>query len=98
MKTTNLWTLAAALLCVLLIAGAVYAQAGGGFDLTWSTIDGGGATTVSGGGYELGGTIGQYDAGPLTGGTFTLTGGFWGGTGTQYRVVLPSVMRNRSGR
>jgi len=54
-------------------------QSGGGYDLTWSTIDGGGATST-GGGYELGGTIGQPDAQvpPLmSGGGFELTGGFW---------------------
>jgi hypothetical protein len=46
--------------------------------IDWSTIDGGGQTFSSGGSFELGGTIGQPDAGPaLTGGAFELTGGFW---------------------
>lgn len=49
------------------------------FDLTWNTIDGGGAmrSASANGEYELSGTIGQPDAGVLTGGAFTLTGGFW---------------------
>ncbi|MCI0364161.1 MAG: hypothetical protein L0Y44_10625 [Phycisphaerales bacterium] len=52
----------------------------GGFDLSWHTIDCGGATFSVGGSFELGGTIGQPDAGvPLIGGTFSLTGGFWPG-------------------
>ncbi len=58
------------------------AQTGGGYDLTWSTIDGGGGTST-GGGYSLSGTIGQPDASAasaLTGGDLTLTGGFWGTT------------------
>lgn len=50
------------------------------FAINWSTIDGGGVTFSTGGGYSLGATIGQPDAGvPMTGGTFTLTGGFWAG-------------------
>ena len=51
------------------------------FDLSWSTIDGGGAVFIAGDNFELSGTIGQPDAGlptqPLTGGTFSLIGGFW---------------------
>jgi hypothetical protein len=71
---------------LLLISGVaslsyVYAQVGGGFDLSWSTVDGGGGTSSTGGTYELGGTIGQPDAGRLTGGMYTLDGGFWGGAG-----------------
>jgi hypothetical protein len=55
-------------------------QSGGGFDLTWSTIDGGGAMNSAGGPFDLSGTIGQPDAQSppvMTGGTFALTGGFW---------------------
>ncbi len=47
------------------------------FDLGWYTIDGGGDMWTTGGNYELSGTIGQTDAGVLTGGGFTLVGGFW---------------------
>lgn len=58
-------------------------QSGGGYDLTWSTIDSGGAMFSLGGSYELGGTIGQPDAGALSGGKYELGGGFWfGETGT----------------
>jgi len=52
------------------------AQSGGPYDLTWSTIDGGGATAVTGGVYSLGGTAGQPDAGLSTGGVYSLQGGF----------------------
>lgn len=64
-------------LWILAVTGLT--QCGVGFDLSWSTIDGGGAKSV-GGGFELSGTIGQADATPksaLTGGSFALTGGFW---------------------
>ncbi len=47
--------------------------------LTRFTVDGGGVTRASGGTYALGGTIGQPDAGRLSGGAFNLLGGFWAG-------------------
>jgi len=51
------------------------------FDLSWHTVDGGGHMVSTGGTFALGGTIGQPDAGPIpigmSGGTFTLVGGFW---------------------
>jgi hypothetical protein len=50
-------------------------------DITWWTVDGGGAITSTGGQFSLGGTIGQADAGVMSGGTFTLQGGFWAGAG-----------------
>ena len=47
--------------------------------ITWRTMDGGGPARVSAGAYELGGTIGQPDAGSQTGGGYSLRGGFWRG-------------------
>jgi hypothetical protein len=52
------------------------ATAGGGFEIPWHTVDGGGGTS-SGGGYVLSGTAGQPDAGDLAGGDFVLSGGYW---------------------
>jgi len=79
---------------------AVYAQAGGGYDLTWNTVDNGGVTFASGGGYTLSGTAGQPDAATWSGGGgYTLAGGFWhaasaGGTsGGETTVYLPIIMR-----
>ncbi len=67
----------------ILIAGAavsVGSAAAQQFALDWFTVDGGGAMRSTGGDFELSGTIGQPDAGgPLTGGHFELTGGFWFG-------------------
>jgi hypothetical protein len=83
-------------LVLLGLAASALAQVGGDYDLTWSSIDGGGFTFSTGGGYELGGTIGQPDAGVMTGGDFTLGGGFWGGgklSGKTYHVYLPVVVR-----
>ena len=64
-------------LCVLII-GPAFAQSGGQYELTWSTIDGGGGTS-SGGAYTLTGTIGQPDAAWSAGGNYELLGGFWPG-------------------
>jgi hypothetical protein len=85
---------------VLLLAAAlpILAQSGGGYDLSWSTIDGGGYTFSTGGTYSLGGTAGQPDAGLLTGEGYTLGGGFWGG-GAQASaeaggVYLPIILKS----
>ncbi len=48
------------------------------FIIDWFTIDGGGGATSAGGGFAVSGTIGQADAGRLSGGNYTLDGGFWG--------------------
>jgi hypothetical protein len=47
------------------------------YSINWSTIDGGGGTST-GGVYCVSGTIGQPDAGTMSGGNYTLQGGFWG--------------------
>ena len=81
---------------LLLLGVPVLAQSGGDYDLSWSTIDGGGGMFSSGGEYSLGGTIGQPDAGLLQGGEYSLGGGFWGGGEVSlpdYLVHLPLVMR-----
>ncbi len=66
------------------------AQTGGGYDLTWNTIDGGGGMFSTGGPYSLGGTIGQPDAGTMSGGAYTLSGGFWG-IADLFRLFLPLI-------
>jgi hypothetical protein len=56
------------------LTGSASAQS---YSIDWYTIDGGGGTST-GGVYSVSGTIGQPDAGgPMTGGNFSLTGGFW---------------------
>jgi hypothetical protein len=47
------------------------------FEIARSTIDGGGVMRSTGGEFDVSGTIGQPDAGVLTGGDFELAGGFW---------------------
>ena len=89
-------------LAVLLLVGgslAAYAQTGGGYDLTWWTVDGGGETGISGGEYTLLSTAGQPDAEvPVSGGQYTLLGGFWPGESLvrQSDVYLPIILRGSS--
>lgn len=62
----------------------------------WSTVDGGGGTGASSGGYSLSGTLGQHDAGPaqgMSGSGYQLHGGFWPGADTAYHHYLPVVNR-----
>jgi len=54
-------------------------HAGADYEVSRATIDGGGGMFSTGGAFDLSGSIGQCDAGTLSGGTFTLTGGFWFG-------------------
>ncbi len=89
----------AILLPIILLAlpGAVLlAQSGGGYDLSWWTVDGGGVTFNTENGYSLGGTAGQPDAGVWSGGEYSLAGGFWHGgvLSSIRRVYLPLVMRS----
>lgn len=85
--------LLALVIVVLLIVSGVQAQTGGGYDLAWWTVDGGGAE-ISGGDYVLQGIAGQPDAGSaLTGGDYGLAGGFWASGASQYDVYLPFVIR-----
>ena len=101
-RTTT--TRAAAVLLVLcsglfvmrLTSRETHAQ-GGGYDLSWWTVDGGGLISSQGRGYVLGGTAGQPDAGAsMSGGDYTLAGGFWGvgsAGGSGGDVYLPIVVK-----
>lgn len=68
---------------LLILAGLLASDSASAqtLDLNWHTIDGGGATFSTGGTFQVGGTIGQPDASsfttPMSGGTFSLVGGFW---------------------
>jgi hypothetical protein len=85
--------LAAVLMIGLFVSVIAMASTAQGYAISWWTVDGGGATVSTGGGYSLGSTIGQPDAEVLVGGSYTLAGGFWSGTGTPYRLYLPLVVR-----
>src|SRR3954468_13894612 len=66
----------AGLVALLLVgAGAALAQSGGGFDLSWNRIAGGGGDGTSPT-YSIQGIIGQSAAGTMSGPTYSIEGGF----------------------
>src|ERR1039457_2583868 len=72
------------IVCAAWFAGNVAAQS---YSIDWYKIAGGGGTST-GGTYQVSGTIGQPDAsGALTGGSYSLTGGFW----ALYAVQTPGA-------
>lgn len=80
--SSNSLLISVTMMFFLIATATSFAQSGGGYDLTWSTLDGGGASSA-GGGYQVSGTVGQPDAsaaGAMSGGNYDLTGGFWGVT------------------
>ena len=69
----------------------------GVYDLSWNSVDGGGAKSTNNG-YAVQGSIGQPDAGQLGGGSYSLRGGFWGGAGIEpitvyHHVYLPVIFK-----
>ena len=57
------------------------------YAIDWYKVSGGGGAST-GGVYQVSGTIGQQDAGgPMTGGGYALTGGFW----ALYAVQTPGA-------
>src|SRR5271157_4651983 len=72
------------LLLSLLIPTISFAQS---YSIDWYKIAGGGGTST-GATYQVSGTIGQPDAsGTMTGGIYSLTGGFW----SLYAVQTPGA-------
>jgi len=72
------------LLFTLLIPSMSIAQL---YSINWYKVAGGGGTSTNGV-YSLSGTIGQHDAGgPMTGGPYSVTGGFW----ALYAVQTPGL-------
>ena len=49
---------------------------GQSYSIDWFTLDGGGGTST-GGVYSVSGTIGQPEAGKMSGGDYSVQGGFW---------------------
>jgi hypothetical protein len=60
-----------------ILAGLVPQSTAQSYSIDWFTIDGGGGTST-GGVYSVSGTIGQPDASKMSGGNFSIDGGFWG--------------------
>jgi hypothetical protein len=87
MKYFTIVVILAALLIAAALSGSALAQTGGGYDLSWHVI--------AGGGYTLQGAIGQAAAGTLAGGGYTLRGGFWSGpaAASSEHAYLPLLLK-----
>ncbi|MFW6184475.1 MAG: hypothetical protein ACOC8X_11815 [Chloroflexota bacterium] len=87
------------LLAALLLAGGAFSQASSGYRINWWTVDGGGGSS-SAGQLSLSGTVGQADAGILSGGMYELHGGFWtaavqtdgGSSKGRHTIALPLIV------
>jgi hypothetical protein len=67
------------------------------YSINWYKVAGGGGTS-SGGNYSISGTIGQPDAsGAMTGGGYSLTGGFWSLIAVVQSTALPNLTITHSG-
>jgi hypothetical protein len=71
----------------LALFGIALSASAQNYSIDWFKIAGGGGTST-GGTYQVSGTIGQPDAsGAMTGGSYSLTGGFW----SLYAVQTPGA-------
>jgi len=72
------WPAAKLLLCFILLQSGFGLRAlGQNYSIDWYKISGGGGTSTNSQ-YSVSGTIGQHEAsGAMTGGGYSLTGGFW---------------------
>ena len=78
---------------MLVLVTALHAQS---YSIDWYKISGGGGTST-GGTYAVSGSIGQPDAGvAMSGGSYSLTGGFWSFIAVVQTAGLPNltIMRN----
>ena len=75
-------------LIILTLAPTTQAQP---YAIDWWTVGGGGGNSA-GGGFTLSGTVGQPDAGRMSGGSYSLEGGFWGIL-APYFLYLPLILK-----
>jgi hypothetical protein len=82
-------------LAILLVGltSPVLADTAATYDLSWWTVDGGGASGLTSGAYTLSGTAGQPDAGSLASGDYDLACGFWAMLAEKIKSFLPMIKR-----
>jgi hypothetical protein len=87
----------AVLLFWLLASGFCLRALGQSYTIDWYKISGGGGTSTNGQ-YAISGTIGQQDAGAtMSGGNYSLTGGFWSLIAVVQTPGAPNLLISRSG-
>ena len=81
-------------LLALLLPAIGFAQ---GYSVDWYKISGGGGTSTNGS-YQVSGTIGQPDAsGAMSGGNYSVTGGFWALINVVQTPGAPTLYISHSG-
>ena len=81
--------LGAWMLVLLFASGSACAQS---YSIDWYKVSGGGGTST-GGTYTVSGTIGQHDAsGAMSGGNYSVTGGFWSLINVVQTPGLPNLI------
>lgn len=94
MSLRAIWTLGIGFgIGVLASIGMTRASVDGAYDLTWWSIDGGGAASASGGNYALSAVLGQPDAFVASGGGYVLSGGLLQVDDEGRLSYLPLVLR-----
>jgi len=85
------------LLGFIILHSSFCLRAQGQYSIDWYKISGGGGTST-GGTYQVSGTIGQPDAGmAMSGGNYSLTGGFWSLISVVQTAGLPNLCITHSG-
>ncbi|MBI5030039.1 MAG: hypothetical protein HZB51_05895 [Chloroflexi bacterium] len=94
-RKTILITVAIAMIVAALALGNVptSAKPADTYTIDWYTINGGGTMSTSGSPYTLSGTIGQSEAGAISGGNYKLSGGFWSVIDSLSKLFLPLILR-----
>ena len=100
---TQIWKLAVGrwqiglFLFVLLHSAFCLRVQGQNYSIDWYKVSGGGGTST-GGVYFVSGTIGQHDAGgPMSGGSYSMAGGFWALISVVQTRGLPNLTITHSG-
>jgi hypothetical protein len=84
---------------LLILMGMLFCRTGFAqqYSIDWYKIAGGGGTSI-GATYQVTGTIGQPDAsGSMSGGNYSLTGGFWSLISVVQTAGLPNLAITHSG-
>jgi hypothetical protein len=95
MSKRTLTVIAATLICGLLVSGVALAMSSDNYRLDWFTpLTGGGGGTADSTNYVINLTVGQSGVGTTSSASYDACLGYWCGTGAEYSVYLPLVLRN----